>query len=197
MKVLGCIIAGGKSSRMGQDKALADLWGKPIIQHVIDIIRPQVSHLIINSKGPDAKYTSTGLNELFDLYPHCDSPLNGMLSCLRMAKEIGFDGILTVPADCPFLPNDLAEGLVQFGEATGAATAYSNQQTHYLTGFWHIALATQLEDAMANKGLIRVKDWCALAKAKTVEWPLLGIDPFFNVNTPEDLAEAARMARRH
>ena len=111
---------------------------------------------------------------------------------MHWAKTGGFDWLLTVPSDTPFLPRDLISKLA--ATAQPAAIAASGGQDHFLTGLWSTTLCDTLDDAITKEKLFRVKDWATRAKAATVAWSVIPFDPFFNVNTPEDLAEARRIA---
>jgi molybdenum cofactor guanylyltransferase len=173
MRVLGAIIAGGKSRRMGQDKAFIEWRGKTLIGHVIERLSVQTDQLIINANSdlehlgivivPDKIETGT--------------PMAGLHAVLTYAVEHGFNAVLTSPCDTPLLPPDLRAQL----SGHGAAIAASGQQAHYLTGFWPV------ESLDVLGGLIRVKDFAAAAKAKQVEWPVKDYDPFLNINMPKDL----------
>jgi molybdenum cofactor guanylyltransferase len=176
MKILGCIVAGGKSRRMGGDeKAFAEVGGKRIIDRTIERIAPQVDELVINSNAGPARYP---LRVIPDMLIDVQTPLAGIHAALVYAK--GFDAVLTLPSDAPFLPVDLVARL-----KPPSITA-SNGQSHYLTGLWPIGGDVS--------GLVRVQDFARRLNAAIVEWPVLPYDPFFNVNTPEDLAEARRVA---
>ena len=173
MRVLGAIIAGGKSRRMGQDKAFIEWRGKTLITHVIERLSVQTDQLIINANSdlehlgivivPDKIETGT--------------PVAGLHSVLTYAVDHGFDAVLTSPCDTPLLPPDLRALL----SGHGAAIAASGGQAHYLTGFWPAGCLKLLN------GLIRVKDFAAASKARQVEWLVKDYDPFININTPKDL----------
>ena len=146
--------------------------------------------LVINANEGGTRFAATGLAVIADEAPGLATPLAGIHAGLRHASAHGFDAVLTVPADCPFLPADLAKRL-----APGPAIAASGSETHFLTGLWPMGLLGSLEAAIAG-GLSRVKDWAARCQARPVPWPSLPFDPFLNLNTPGDLAEAERIARR-
>ncbi len=104
MTILGAIIAGGKSSRMGQDKALMDFHGRPLISAVAERIRPQVDWLIFNANGDAARFANLGCEVVPDRYD-TGTPLSGLHAALSFGAEQGFDAVLTVPCDTPFLPD--------------------------------------------------------------------------------------------
>ncbi len=177
MRVLGAVIAGGKSSRMGQDKALIIWQGKPLIQHVVERLSPQVDGLVVNANGARADLAFLGLPVIADMIS-VGTPLAGLQAILVYAFEHGFDAVLSAPCDCPLLPLDLRRRL----EGKGAAIASSGGQDHYLTGFW----PTSLGRLLVGPALRRVKDFAAAAHARPVQWDSAGDDPFLNVNTPEE-----------
>jgi len=181
MKVLGVIIAGGKSSRMGQEKALMAWQGRPLIAHVAKLLVPQVDALAINANGDALRFGFLGLPVFPDELRDIHTPLAGLQAALRWAANAPFDAVLTVPCDTPFLPRDLRQRL----EALVPAIAASAGQKHYLTGLWPVALRGTLEKAL-GQGQRRVQDFVAASAANVVEWPVGRVDPFANINTPED-----------
>jgi molybdopterin-guanine dinucleotide biosynthesis protein A len=181
MKVLGVIIAGGKSSRMGQEKALMGWQGRPLIAHVVEHLMPQVEAVAINANGDAQRFGFLGLPVFADELNDIHTPLAGLYAALAGAANSSFDAVLTVPCDGPFLPLDLRQRL----EALVPAIAASAGQKHYLTGLWPVALRGTLQKAL-GQGQRRVQDFVALAGAASVDWPILPRDPFANINTPED-----------
>lgn len=189
MTIAGVIIAGGRSSRMGgEEKAFKPVGGKNVLDRIIARIKPQVDVLAINANGDSRRFSSTGLAVFPDRLTHITTPLAGIHASLVWARDKGHDLLLTVPVDTPFLPRDLAAKL------NAPAIAASGGQEHFIIGVWAAHLADDLERTISDDGLFRVKDWAARVRAKAVEWPMTPYDPFFNINTPQDLAEAARIA---
>ena len=186
MRVLGCIIAGGVSSRMGQEKALMQLGGKSLIAHVATRLAGQVEQLSVNANGYATRFKFLNLPVFHDLIATGGTPLAGLHASLQYAKMRNFDAVLSVPSDTPFLPFDLRLRL----EIQPPSIAASRGQEHYLTGFWPVSLLSVLEIASATRNLKRAREWAALVGAKPVGWAEAELDPFFNVNTPEDLAQA-------
>ena len=196
MTIIGAIIAGGLSSRMGdREKAFLELDSKPVILHVIEKFEPQVDQLVINANGEPARFSEFGLEVVPDVLTTLTTPLAGLHAALRFAKSVGADVLVTVPSDTPFLPFDLAAKLLENSMANGAAIASSGGQDHYIIGAWNKELLDDLERAIAKDGLFRVKNWAHRALAQKVEWPVEAHDPFFNVNTPEDLLRAQQMLK--
>lgn len=194
MKIIGAIIAGGQSRRMGgREKAFLELDSKPVILHVIEQFEPQVDQLVINANGEPARFSEFGLEVVPDVFTSLTTPLAGLHAALRFTKSVDADMLMTVPSDTPFLPFDLAAKLLENTIASGAAIAASGGREHYIIGAWKTELLNDLDLAIAKDHLFRVKDWTRRASAQRVEWPVEPYDPFFNVNTPEDLRIAEQI----
>lgn len=192
MRIVGVIIAGGTSSRMGEEKALAMLGGKPLISHILARIAPQVTAVIMNANGVAGRFEHFGLTVIPDRRDDIGTPLAGLHAALSWTREQDFDAALTVPSDTPFLPHDL---VLRLGAANAnAAIAASGSEQHYLTGLWPHRILEKLEEAIEIQHMFRVKDWVKTCGAATVTWPDEPYDPFFNLNTRQDLAEAERIA---
>lgn len=192
MSIAAVIIAGGRSSRMGREKAFELVGQKTILLRIMSRLQPQAYALFINANGPQERFSETGLTVIPDFRSGIGTPLAGLHTALRFAEQEGFDAVLTIPSDCPFLPFDLVENLAAANAA--AAIAASGGQAHFITGLWSSALLPRLESTLDQARLPRLQDWAREAGAATVEWPMEPYDPFFNVNTPEELAEANRIA---
>lgn len=195
MRVLGVIIAGGLSSRMGgTEKSFASLGGVPLLARVISRIGFQVDDVVINANGDEARFASFGKVVIADQLPNLTTPLAGLHAALKYAATHGFDAVLTVPSDTPFVPLDVVARLSEAGQQTGAAIARSGGQAHYLTGLWSSAIIAPLELAISNHGIFRMKDLDQVFQVEQAEWPMTPHDPFFNINTPDDLAKAEALS---
>jgi molybdopterin-guanine dinucleotide biosynthesis protein A len=199
--VVGVLLAGGLSRRMGGgDKCLRPLAGKPILEHVIDRIKPQVGTLVLNANGDPARFADYDLPVAADLVEGFAGPLAGVLTGLRWAAEHRPDcpWVATVATDAPFLPRDLGSRLVQAVEAEAAdmACAASNGRSQPVIGLWPVRLADALEEALVERDIRKVDLWTAEYKLAQVDFPVDGIDPFFNTNRPEDLAQAEELLRQ-
>lgn len=192
MRVAGVIVAGGLSTRMGIEKANLMVGKRTLLERAIDCIGPQVTALVINANGDQKRFKRCGLPVVSDIVISVKTPLAGLHAGLNWAREAGCEAVLTVPTDCPFMPRDLLEKLTSAGFA--AAIAASGGERHYLTGLWSVSLLEDLQEAIVERGVVRVKDWAARSGATAVSWEVLPFDPFMNVNTPEELAEANRIA---
>ena len=194
--VVGVLLAGGLSRRMGGgDKTLRLLGGRPLLQHVIDRMRPQVATLVINANGDPARFAPFGLAIVADSVPDFAGPLAGILAGLDWAAEHRPDYayVVSVATDAPFLPTDLVARLSEGMEREGAdlACAASGGQPHPVIGLWPVALRGDLRHALTAQGIRKVDVWTARYKLATVEFAAGPIDPFFNANRPDDLERAA------
>ncbi len=196
MKILGAIIAGGHSTRMGgREKSFVLLDGATLLDRTLSRLRFQVDAVIINANGDPTRFASTKTTVVEDVLTDVGTPLAGLQASLYYGANHGFDAVVTVPSDAPFLPLDLVERLLEGGSISGAAIARSGGQDHYLTGIWTTAMAKSLGRLIEAEGLKRVQDFVSKTKAEKVVWAALPHDPFFNINTPEELAEAELIAR--
>lgn len=189
---LGVILAGGLARRMGGgDKPLRLLAGRPMLAHVIARIAPQCGGLAINANGDPARFAGYGLPVLPDTLPGNPGPLAGILAALEASI---LPWVVTVPGDSPFLPMDLVARLHAAREAAGTplACAASGGFTHPPIALWPRALAADLRAAI-TAGERKIDRWTARHGVATAEWPTMPHDPFFNANTPEELAEAERL----
>ncbi len=195
MRILGAIVAGGKSSRMGgAEKSFIALNGVTLIERVKSRLALQVGDIVINANGDPTRFQALGCAVIPDNLHDAGTPLAGLHAVLMRGRAEGFDAVFTTPCDAPFLPLDVVKVLQEAGGGK-AIIAASGDKSHYLTGFWPVSLAGLLDDAMRNKGVRRVKDFSRLANAFELVWPDSIIDPFLNVNTPEDLSFAELMAQ--
>jgi len=197
--VTGILLAGGQSRRMGGgDKALQDLAGRPMLAHVIERLAPQLGRLVLNANGDPARFAAFGLTIVPDTVEGFAGPLAGLLAGLRWAaaQTPAARWVLTAPSDAPFLPLDLVHRLTAAAAASqnSVAVVASGGRVHPVIGLWPVALADDLERQL-DAGLRKVLDWGERHASVAVEFPLVRfhgrmIDPFFNVNTPAELAEA-------
>ncbi|MEL7099091.1 MAG: molybdenum cofactor guanylyltransferase MobA [Pseudomonadota bacterium] len=189
---LGLILAGGKATRMGGgDKGRLMLRGQSLFDHVIGRLAPQVAALALNANGDPARLADLNLPVVPDSLPDHPGPLAGVLAGLDWAASQGADTIVTVAADTPFFPEDLTPRLLLAAEgmANPLALAASGGHRHPTFGLWPTALRDDLRKALQN-GTRKVVIWTDAHGAATADFPSGPIDPFFNVNTPEDLEKA-------
>jgi molybdenum cofactor guanylyltransferase len=205
--ILGVILAGGRAQRMGGgDKGLSDLGGQPILAHVIQRFRPQVAHLILNANGDASRFAAFGLPVLPDLENALDQgPMSGLAAAMAWAERTSpsFSAIATVTTDSPFLPPDLVSSLAaanRDGQHIGPAIAQSADRRHPAIGLWPLTLKSAVHEALAANKL-GVNDFARAHGAIAVSFPLSEsdggtVDPFFNANTPDDLAAARAILSR-
>jgi molybdopterin-guanine dinucleotide biosynthesis protein A len=197
-QIVGILLAGGQSRRMGGgDKCLRLLGDQTILEHVINRIRPQVGPLILNANGDPDRFRSYGLPVVTDVVDGFAGPLAGILTGLRW-MEINAphcDWMLSVPTDTPFVPLDLATSLRREILARGAhlACAGSRGRAHPVVGMWPVALVDELEQALVVEGIRKIDRWTARYHLVDVAFDDAGVDPFFNVNRPENLVTAENL----
>jgi molybdopterin-guanine dinucleotide biosynthesis protein A len=195
---LGAVLAGGLARRMGGgDKPLLALGGRPLVAHVLERLRPQVSALILNANGDPARFAAAAptLPVVPDGLPDSPGPLAGILAALdyAAAHHPNLAWVLSVPGDTPFIPGDLAARLHRVRRVEGAALACaeSGGRVHPPIGIWPVALRGDLRAALLA-GERQVSRWAARHGCARAVWTDQPEDPFFNANTPEELAEAER-----
>jgi len=199
---LGLVLAGGLARRMGGgDKPRTTIGGQTILSRVIDRLAPQCTRLILNANGDPARFADTRLSVVADDVPDFAGPLAGVLAGLdwAAANVPGIEYVASVPGDCPFLPRDLVAGLHQAraNAAEPLACARSGAWRHPVVALWPVALRDDLRRAVTQEGLRKIEVWTARHGVALADWPAEPVDPFFNVNTPEDAAAAERLAVQH
>lgn len=198
--VAGVLLAGGRATRMGGgDKSLRMLAGRPILERIIDRVRPQVSDLLINANGDPSRFQHLGLPVAADVIEGFAGPLAGVLTGLEWVAENapGAGWLASFATDAPFVPADLVARLVDAVEREGAdmACAASGGRTHPVFGLWPVGLRAPLRRAMEDEDMRKIDRWTARYRLVEVDFPSDPFDPFFNINDPDNLAEAERLLR--
>ena len=198
MKVVGLLLAGGQSRRMGGgDKALRMLGGATLLERVIERLRPQVDALLLNANGDPSRFARFGLPVVPDSIPGFAGPLAGVLAGLDWAAAQGPDYpyIVSVATDAPFLPDDLVMRLTNGLMEAGAdlACAASGGRVHPVFGLWPVRLREDLRRAMVEEEIHKVDLWTGRHRLMTVPFAHIPVDPFFNANRPEDFDDAAAL----
>src|SRR5215470_9267670 len=195
----GVLLAGGLARRMGGgDKPMRQIAGRTILDRVISRLAPQCDGLIINANGDPARFAAFGLPVVADDVADFPGPLAGILAALDWAAanrpDVSF--VLSAAADCPFLPRDLVSRLHASITAENAqlAVAASDGQSHPVIGLWSVALRDELRHSLVVEDVRKIDRWTARYRLATVTWPVTPLDPFFNANTMDDIAEADRLA---
>lgn len=195
-RVAGIVLAGGLSRRMGGgDKALRTLGGRTILDRVIARAAPQVDVLALNANGDPGRFAPTGLAVVPDTVEGFPGPLAGVLAGLEWARERGCGHVATFACDAPFLPADLVSRLRRAVGENDAdiASARSDGREHPVFALWPVALTDALRSAVVEEGVRKVDVWTARYRLVHAEFDSVPVDPFFNVNRPEDI-EAAEAA---
>lgn len=200
--IVGVILAGGRSRRMGGgDKTLRALGSRTMLAQIAARLKPQVGPMIINANGDQSRFAALGLPVVADATDDFAGPLAGVLAGMRWAAAHSGQTrrVVTVPGDAPFVPSDLVERLIAASDASGGAIAVAQSAgvLHHVTALWPVALADALAAAVAE-GERRVGNWAARQGIVAVPFDPIRIgsrtvDPFFNINTPDDFLEAAEL----
>lgn len=194
----GLILAGGQATRMGGgDKGRLLVGGRSLVRRVIDRIAPQVDALALSANGPPDRWRDLGLPVLADAMPDHPGPLAGVLAGLDWAAAQGCPHIVTAAADTPFLPPDLVPRLLDAAGPAGLALAATRAEGRHRAqptiGLWPAALREDLREALRG-GTRKILHWTDRHGAGLAVFDEGPPDPFFNVNTPEDLLLAERLA---
>lgn len=196
----GLVLAGGLARRMGGgDKTKIEIGGVSILDRVLATLSGQCTELAINANGDAKRFADAGLPVIPDNMPDYPGPLAGILAGLDWLAEQdnAVEWMLTAPGDCPFLPDDLVERLHQARRKMGAgvplACAQSGGRRHHVIGLWPLALRADLRHALTVENLRKVEAWTARHGVAVADWPADPVDPFFNVNTPDDAKRAQKM----
>jgi molybdopterin-guanine dinucleotide biosynthesis protein A len=200
VNVVGLLLCGGQSRRMGGgDKALRLLGGIPLLDRVIERLRPQVDALVLNANGDPGRFASYALPVVADSVSGFAGPLAGVLAGLDWAASLRPDCpyIVSVATDAPFLPTDLVTRLADGLDAAHAdlACAASGGRAHPVFGMWPVRLREDLRHAVVAEGIRKVDLWTERHKLATVSFAEQPVDPFFNANRPEDFETAAALLR--
>ncbi len=201
-KILGVVLAGGLARRMGGgDKGLQQLGGRPILQHILDRLSPQVENVILNANGDAGRFAAWNLPVAGDAVEGFVGPLAGVLAGLAWARAHRPDvtDIVTVPGDGPFLPRDLVSRMATARAQAQAdlACAVSAGQAYPVVGLWPVRLYDDLRRAVVDEDIRKVDRWTARHKLVQVEFTAQPVDPFFNANAPEDLAAAESLLAKY
>ncbi|MBV9260971.1 MAG: molybdenum cofactor guanylyltransferase MobA [Pseudolabrys sp.] len=196
----GLVLAGGLARRMGGgDKALIEIGGVTILDRVLATLSAQTVGIVINANGDPKRFADTGLPVVADSVPDFAGPLAGVLAGLDWlaGQNSGGEWLLSVPGDCPFLPDDLVERLHaarrKMGSGVPLACARSGEWRHPVVALWPLALREELRKALVEEDLRKIEVFTARHGIAVADWPDRPVDPFFNVNTPDDAKRAKKL----
>ena len=200
--IVGVLLAGGLARRMGGgDKCLRPLADKTLLARVIDRVAPQVGTLILNANGDPARFAAYDVPVVADVVEGYAGPLAGILTALDWAAENAPHSplVASFATDAPFLPRDLVETMVEARDLAGAdlACAVSEGRAHPVIGIWPVELRADLREALVEQGERKIDRWTASHRLVEVVFPGDPVDPFFNANREDDLAEAERLIAKY
>lgn len=194
-KICGLLLAGGQSRRMGGgDKCLQELGGQTLLARILEIARPQVGPLVLNANGDATRFADYDLPVAPDVVDGFAGPLAGVLTGLEWARQNAPDcqWVASFACDAPFAPADLVARLMGVMKAGNAemACASSGGRDQPVFGLWPVRLAGDLREALVDEDIRKVDMWTARYRLARHDWACEPVDPFFNVNRPEDLERA-------
>jgi len=195
--ILGAILAGGQSKRMGKDKIFLELNNKKLIEHTIDKVKKYLKEVIIITNQDNEFFSKNNLTTVKDCIEGQLGPLVGILTAMKWAKENlnKCSWIATFPCDTPFFPESIIKSFIEESKKKESLIlcASSHGRKHNIFGLWSLDLYDKLKDDLINKKVRKVQDWTEKNKIKNLEFKFKDYDPFFNINTEEDLEFAKRL----
>jgi len=198
--ILGAILAGGQSKRMGKDKLFLELNNKKLIEHTIDKVKKYLKKIIIITNQDNEFFFKNNLTTVKDCIGGQLGPLVGILTALKWAKEnlSKCSWIATFPCDTPFFPESIIKSFIEESEKKESLIlcASSHGRKHNIFGLWSLDLYDKLKDDLINKKVRKVQDWTEKNKIKNLEFKFKDYDPFFNINTEEDLEFAKKLSKK-
>ena len=198
--ILGAILAGGQSKRMGKDKLFLELNNKKLIEHTLDKVKKYLKKIIIITNQDNKFFFENNLTTVKDCVEGQLGPLVGILTAMKWAKEnlSKCSWIATFPCDTPFFPESIIKRFIEESEKKESLIlcASSHGRKHNIFGLWSLDLYEKLKDDLINKKVRKVQDWIEKNKIKNLEFKFKGYDPFFNINTEEDLAIAKELSTK-
>ena len=198
--ILGAILAGGQSKRMGKDKLFLELNNKKLIEHTLDKVKKYLKKIIIITNQDNKFFFENNLTTVKDCVEGQLGPLVGILTAMKWAKEnlSKCSWIATFPCDTPFFPESIIKRFIEESEKKESLIlcASSHGRKHNIFGLWSLDLYDKLEDDLTNNKVRKVQDWTEKNKIKNLEFKFEKYDPFFNINTEEDLEFAKKLSKK-
>ena len=197
--ILGAILAGGQSKRMGKDKIFLEFNNKKLIEHTIDKVKKYLKEVIIITNQDNEFFSKNNLTTVKDCIEGQLGPLVGILTAMKWAKENlnKCSWIATFPCDTPFFPESIIKSFIEESKKKESLIlcASSHGRKHNIFGLWSLDLYDKLKDDLINKKVRKVQDWTEKNKIKNLEFEFKDYDPFFNINTKEDLEFAKQLSK--
>ncbi len=197
--ILGAILAGGQSKRMGKDKLFLELNNKKLIEHTLDKVKKYLKKIIIITNQDNEFFLKNNLTTVKDCVEGQLGPLVGILTAMKWAKEnlSKCSWIATFPCDTPFFPESIIKRFIEESKKKESLIlcASSHGRKHNIFGLWSLDLYDKLKDDLINKKVRKVQDWTEKNKIKNLVFTFKDYDPFFNINTKEDLEFAKKLSK--
>ena len=198
--ILGAILAGGQSKRMGKDKLFLELNNKKLIEHTIDKVKKYLKKVIIITNQDNEFFSKNNLITVKDCIEGQLGPLVGILTAMKWAKEnlSKCSWVATFPCDTPFFPESIIKSFIEESKKKESLIlcASSHGRKHNIFGLWSLDLYDKLKNDLINKKVRKVQDWTEKNKIKNLEFTFKDYDPFFNINTQEDLEFAKKLSKK-
>ena len=198
--ILGAILAGGQSKRMGKDKLFLELDNKKLIEHSIDKVKKYLKQVIIITNQNNEFFFKNNLITVKDCIEGQLGPLVGILTAMKWAKENSkeYSWVATFPCDTPFFPEKIIKSFIEESEKKESLIlcASSHGRKHNIFGLWSLDLYDKLKNDLVNKKIRKVQDWTEKNQIKNLEFEFKDYDPFFNINTQEDLEFAKKLGAK-
>ena len=191
--ITGVILAGGLAKRMGGgDKCLLPLGGKTLLQRSIERAQPQVSELILNANGNSLRFARSRLPVIADLFANFPGPLAGIHAALTFMDERNPNNewLASFACDTPFFPRDMVQQLLATAGDSRLVVARSNGRVHPIFALWHASMLGKVEQRLQKGDAPRLQEWIEDFAPVYVDFSSASYDPFFNINTPQDLYSA-------
>ena len=196
--ILGAILAGGKSKRMGEDKLFLNLNNKTLIEHTIDKVKKHLNEFIIITNKENKLFEKNNLKTVKDCIDGQLGPLVGILTAMKWAKENSpkYSWIASFPCDTPFFPENIISKFIEASKKKESLIlcASSHGRRHNIFGLWSLDLYDKLYNDLVNNKVRKVQDWTKSNNIRNLEFQFKDYDPFFNINTSEDLEFAKKLS---
>jgi len=196
--ILGSILAGGKSKRMGEDKIFLNLNNKTLIEHTINKVKKYFKELIIITNKENEFFAKNNLTTVKDCIEGQLGPLVGILTAMKWAKENSpkCSWVASFPCDTPFFPESVISKFIEESKKKESLIlcASSHGRKHNIFGLWSLDLYDKLHNDLVNNKVRKVQDWTKANSIKNLEFKFKDYDPFFNINTAEDLELAKKLS---